>query len=126
MTLIIPAANFEPAPGILSRPARNVDEERFREMATEFRQQLLSRPFVNHLMMSMTVGIRAFGLSVDQVRQHDRSALAVVRQQLMAFSFVICAPHARKLAIGRLYNRRHTNVIFAVSKYGDTIREIVG
>lgn len=95
-------------------------------MAEEFRHQLAMRPFANRLMLSMTVGLRAFGLTVDEVRQHDRSALAVVRQQLMTFSFVINEPDAKKKAIGRLFERRHSNVIFAVAKYGNTIREIVG
>lgn len=124
MTLRVEVPNEGDIVRILLREPIEVDI-RFRAMADEFRRLRLSRPFVAHTMLSLAIGMRAFGLSLDEVRKHDRSPLALTRQQMMTFCYVINGASGNKRAIARLFHRTHSNVIFAVQKYGDAMKEMI-
>jgi hypothetical protein len=78
--------------------------------------------------MALVVGSRVFSVPIDDLQAHDRGQLTAVRQQLMAFARVVSlgdvVPNSWS-AIGRVFNRKHANVMHAFKVYGETLGEII-
>ena len=74
-------------------PARaTLEAVRYRGMADEFRRNSTARPFLNHCIIARDVGVRNFGVSIDQLCAPKREAdLTEVRQKLIAFVHVMTA-----------------------------------
>ncbi len=113
------------------RPAVSLSKdeiERYRWMAEEYRRICAERPFVNHCVISLIIGSRAFAIPISDLQAPKRDPrLTPLRQKFMAFTRVVSIGGVPNTwtSIGRTFHRTHGAVINAARLYGDVIAHAI-
>jgi hypothetical protein len=103
---------------------RGGEQNRYRQMAREFRRICAARPYLNHCIVARDVGARAFEISIDHLQLATRDAEASeIRHRIMAFVYVMTG--AKFAEIGRAFGRNHSTVSYACDKYAASISAMV-
>lgn len=100
------------------------DIERIRRLTDSYRAVCRTRPFANRIQLALNLGARVFDLNAADLIGPQRR-FAVVRQQLMTFSFVVGVGGHGYQPIGRVFHRHHATVMHAVLKYEGAMKELV-